>query len=86
VFLSKRTEADFQAWRDQRDWTDRKYALWDAGKKLEPPSYGPGKPASRFMKCPCGEVFDMGGPAEVVLHVPHISAAEASRAPWQSAR
>jgi len=35
LFLSKRTEADFQAWRDQRDWTARKYALWDAGKKLE---------------------------------------------------
>jgi hypothetical protein len=43
VFLSKRTEADFQAWRDQRNWTARKYALWDAGKRLEPPSYGPGK-------------------------------------------
>jgi hypothetical protein len=53
VFLSKRTEADFRAWRDQRDWTARKYALWDAGKKLEPPSYGPGKPCSRFIKCPC---------------------------------
>jgi hypothetical protein len=36
VFLPKRTEADFQAWRDQRDWTARKYALWDAGRKLEP--------------------------------------------------
>jgi len=24
VFLSKRTESDFQAWRDQRDWTTRK--------------------------------------------------------------
>jgi hypothetical protein len=36
VFLSKRTEADFQAWREQRDWTERKYALWDAGKRLEP--------------------------------------------------
>jgi broad specificity phosphatase PhoE len=32
VFLSKRTESDFQAWRDQRDWTARKYALWDTGK------------------------------------------------------
>ena len=31
VFLSKRTESDFQAWRDQRDWTAGKYALWDAG-------------------------------------------------------
>jgi hypothetical protein len=77
VFLSKRTEADFQAWRDQRDWTARKYALWDAGKRLEPPSYGPGKPCSRFMKCPCGEVFDMHGPEEVLVHVPHINAAGA---------
>ncbi len=23
MFLSNRTEADFQEWRDQRDWTDR---------------------------------------------------------------
>lgn len=35
IFLSNRTEADFQEWRDQRDWTAKKYALWDAGKKLE---------------------------------------------------
>jgi hypothetical protein len=34
--LSNRTEADFQGWREQRDWTERKYALWDAGKRLEP--------------------------------------------------
>jgi len=38
VFLSKRTEADFQAWCHERDWTERKYALWDAGKRLEPPA------------------------------------------------
>jgi hypothetical protein len=73
VFLSKRTDADFQKWRDERDWTERKYALWDAGKRLEPPSYGPGKPCSRFMKCPCGEVYDMHGPNEVLTHVPHIT-------------
>ena len=30
-FLAKRTEADFQAWRDQQDWTARKYAMWQAG-------------------------------------------------------
>jgi hypothetical protein len=30
VFLAKRTEADFQAWRDQQDWTERKYAAWAA--------------------------------------------------------
>jgi hypothetical protein len=28
IFLSKRIEADFQAWRDQRDRTERKYATW----------------------------------------------------------
>jgi hypothetical protein len=76
VFLSNRPEADFQAWRDQRDWTARKYALWDAGRRLEPPSHGSGKPASRFMKCPCGEIFDMRGLEEVVIHVRHISAVE----------
>jgi hypothetical protein len=69
-----RFSGGFSAWRDQRDWTGRKYALWDAGKKLEPPSYGPGKPCSRFRKCPCGEVFDMHEPDEVLVHVPHIRA------------
>jgi hypothetical protein len=50
----------FQALRLQRDWTARKYALWDAGKRLEPPSYGPGRPgACEFRKCSRGEVFDM---------------------------
>jgi putative SOS response-associated peptidase YedK len=34
VFLSKRTEADFQTWRDQRDWTARKYATWQRGERL----------------------------------------------------
>ena len=33
VFLAKRTEADFKAWRDQRDWTERKYAAWAAGER-----------------------------------------------------
>src|ERR1700737_3778363 len=77
VFLANRTEADFQASRDQRDWTARKYALWDAGKKLEPSSHGPGLPAHRFRKCPCGGVFDMRALEENLVHVPHISAAEA---------
>jgi hypothetical protein len=76
VFVSKRVEADFQAWRDRRDWTARKYALWDAGRRLEPPSCGSGKPCNRFMKCLCGEVFDMHGPKEVLAHVPHITETE----------
>src|SRR5438477_1420133 len=32
VFLANRTEADFQAWRDQRDFTTRKYAAWERGE------------------------------------------------------
>jgi hypothetical protein len=46
VFLSKRTESDFQALRDQRDWTARKYALWDTGKALELPAMDRGNCAS----------------------------------------
>ena len=32
-YLPKRTEADFQAYRDQRDWTIRKYEGWERGWK-----------------------------------------------------
>jgi hypothetical protein len=46
VFLSNRTDADVQAWRDQRDWTERKYAMWTRGER------------NSLMKCPCGETFD----------------------------
>jgi hypothetical protein len=34
VFLSKRTEADFHAWRNQREWTESKYAAWAAGRRV----------------------------------------------------
>jgi hypothetical protein len=34
VFLSNRTEADFQAWRDQRDWTAEKYRRFDRGERM----------------------------------------------------
>jgi len=34
VFLSHRTEADFQAWRDQRDWTTEKYRRFDWGERM----------------------------------------------------
>jgi hypothetical protein len=69
VFLAKRTEADFQAWRDQRDWTERKYAMWASGEKL------PSQKPSSLMTCPCGQVFDSHRLEETVVHVPHISAA-----------
>jgi hypothetical protein len=79
VFLSHRTEADFQAWRDQQAWTTRKYALWDAGKRLPPNEWEPAKPCSAFMKCPCGEIFNSHQLEENLIHVPHISAVEARR-------
>ena len=34
VFLANHTDADFQAWRYQRDSTAWKYAMWDGGFKL----------------------------------------------------
>ena len=52
VFLSKRTEADFETWRAQRDWTTRKYAMWRAGERM------PSQKPSSLMTCRCGEVFD----------------------------
>ena len=33
TFVVKRTEADFQAWRDQRDWTAEKYRRFDRGER-----------------------------------------------------
>jgi hypothetical protein len=34
LLLPNRTEADFQEWLNQRDWTARKYAMWESGEKL----------------------------------------------------
>jgi hypothetical protein len=34
VFSVKRTKADYQAWRDQRNLTTRKYAMWERGERL----------------------------------------------------
>jgi hypothetical protein len=70
VFLSNRTEADFQAWREARDWTARKYTMWERGERL------PSQMPSSLMKCPCGETFDSHRLEHTVTHVPHITAAE----------
>jgi len=40
VFLSKRTDADFQEWRDQRDWTAEKYRRFGRGERM-PPDWNP---------------------------------------------
>jgi hypothetical protein len=73
-FLSRRTEADFETWRAQRDWTARKYAMWQAGKPM--PSQKPGS----LMTCTCGQVFDSHRLEDTRVHVPHISAAASEHA------
>ena len=34
VFSARRTPGDYQAWRNQRDWTARKYAMWERGERF----------------------------------------------------
>jgi hypothetical protein len=64
-------ETHFQAWRDQRDWTARKYAMWEAGEKF------PSQKPSSMMRCPCGEMFDSHRLENTLIHVPHITVAHA---------
>jgi hypothetical protein len=40
VFLANRTEADFQAWRNQEAWTAEKYRRFDRGERM-PPDWRP---------------------------------------------
>jgi hypothetical protein len=40
AFLPNRTEADFQAWRDQQAWTAEKYRRFDSGERM-PPDWKP---------------------------------------------
>jgi hypothetical protein len=55
VFLLTGTDADFQAWRDQLDFTAWKYARWDRGCKLPTQL-----PAGRS-KCLCGADLTISG-------------------------
>jgi hypothetical protein len=34
VFSARRTEADYQAWRDQQAWTAEKYRRIDRGERM----------------------------------------------------
>jgi hypothetical protein len=53
--LSTLTEADFQRWRDQRDFTSWKYTMHDCGCRMPTAS-----PDGRS-RCFCGEVIDIAG-------------------------
>jgi hypothetical protein len=46
TFSARRTEADYQAWRDQRDWTERKYAMWDRGERFRAMKFVGNRPSS----------------------------------------
>jgi hypothetical protein len=72
VFLSNRTEADFQAWRDERDWTERKHEMWERGERM------PTQKPSSMMRCPCGEIFDSHLLEHTLIHVPHVRAVQAT--------
>lgn len=73
VFLSKRTEANFQAWRDDRDSTAHKYAMRARGGNL------PSQLPNSMMRCPCGELFDSHDLAGSYVHGVHIYAAERTK-------
>lgn len=66
------TEADFDRWRDARDWTARKYAMWKAGEKM------PTQKPNSMMCCPCGATFDSHDPASSYVHRGHIYAKQAA--------
>jgi hypothetical protein len=70
--LPTRTEANFQEWRDAKDWTARKYAMWERGELL------PSQKPSSMMGCPCGARFNSRDPASNQIHCPHIYAAQAA--------
>jgi hypothetical protein len=72
-YLPRRSEADFQAWRDQETWTERKYAMRERGERL------PSQTPSSLMRCPCGETFDSHRLKHTVIHLPHITAAQGTR-------
>ena len=40
TFLARRTESDFQAWREQQTWTAEKYRRFDRGERM-PPGWRP---------------------------------------------
>jgi hypothetical protein len=45
AFLPNRSDADFQAWRDQQAWTAEKYRRFDRGERM-PPDWKPSHAAA----------------------------------------
>ena len=55
VFLSNRTDADFQEWRYAQAFTAWKYRMWDTGHRL------PTQSTDGRSKCFCGAGLTIGG-------------------------
>jgi hypothetical protein len=71
ALLPTLADAHFQRWRDARDWTTKKYAMWERGELL------PSQKPNSWMGCPCGERFDSHDPAGSYVHRRHIYTAQA---------
>jgi hypothetical protein len=65
VFLPKRTEAEFEASRREKQWTANKYALWDAGYTAQI--------RRGEIHCPCGETFNPRFHEQTTAHITHIT-------------
>jgi hypothetical protein len=61
----------FSVWRDQRDWTARKYATRARSEPM--PSQRP----KSMMTCPYGQNFDSYRLGDNLVHVPYITVAHA---------
>ena len=66
VFSQEECEQDYQKWRDQRDFTAHKYAMWKRGEKF------PSQTPNSLMRCICGVTFDSHKTNESYDHRGHI--------------
>ena len=60
IFSAKRSAADYEAWRDDRDWRAWKFAMWDMGMKI------PTQTRDGTARCFCGATITI---SSVVGHV-----------------
>jgi hypothetical protein len=70
--LPNLSEASFHEWRDRRDHTALKYAMWACGERM------PTQKPNSIMRCPRGATFDSHDPEGSYVHRGHIYAAQAA--------
>ena len=64
IFSANRTEADYEEWRHQRDWTAHKYAMWERGERM------PTQIPNSMMRCACDVTFDSHVLPQNLIHLP----------------